>query len=147
MSVKVNVAVSLPDCVGEKLNGRMQVALGAIVPAVNDVLLIDGQAVLPVVVRVKFVDEDKLGFVPELGIDIVSGVLPMFVTVTVCGLSVLVDPTAVDANVKLGATVEIGILMTRLFPVSAMYTVCEPSTHTAVGPESVMPVVDTTLST
>jgi len=120
LSVKVNVAASLPDCVGTKLNGRIQVAFGAIVPAVNDVLLIVGQAVLPVVDRLKFADEDKLGLVPEAGIDIVSGILPMFVTVTVCGLSLLVEPTAVDVKAKLGATVEIGTLMTRLFPVSAM---------------------------
>jgi len=125
---------------------RSIASFGAIVPVVNDVLLIEGQAALPVVVRLKFNDDDKLGFVPEAGIDIVSGVLPIFVTTSVCGLSLLVAPTAVEANVNVGATVEIGMLMTRLLPVSAIYTVCELSTHTAVGPESIVPVVGTTLS-
>lgn len=119
LSVKVSVAESLPDCVGEKLMVSVQVALGAIVAA-KDVLLIEGQAVLPVVFRLKFVVEDKLGFVPEVGTEIVSGVLPTFVTTKVCGLSLLVELTAVDAKFNVGAAVEIPILITRLLPVSAM---------------------------
>lgn len=42
--------------------------------------------------------------VPELGTTRASDVLPMFDTVTVFGLSVLVDPTLVAAKVREGAS-------------------------------------------
>jgi hypothetical protein len=47
---------------------------------------------------------ERLAFVPVLGTGKVIAALPAFSTVTVCGLSELVEPTGVVEKVKLGGS-------------------------------------------
>jgi hypothetical protein len=83
----------LPADVGTKLTGRVQDAPTANVPADEAVLPINGQAVAPVLFKLKFVE--MLGFAPLDGIGKVSVAFPLFDNVTVCGLSLLVELTFV----------------------------------------------------
>jgi hypothetical protein len=46
---------------------------------------------------------ETLGFSPAPEAGKVSGALPMFLSVTVCGLSLLCDPAVVLAKLRLGA--------------------------------------------
>ena len=80
----------------------MQDAPAASVPADEAVLPINGQAVPPVLFNVKFVD--MLGLLPLDGIENVKVEFPLFQSVTVCGLSLLVEPTAVVAKARLGGS-------------------------------------------
>jgi hypothetical protein len=88
----------VPAAVGAKLIGRVQDAPVASVPADEDVLPINGQAVPPVLFKVKFVA--ILGLFPLDGIGSVSAVFPLFHSVTVCGLSLLVELTFVVAKLS-----------------------------------------------
>ena len=76
----------------------MQDAPAASVPADEAVLPINGQAVPPVLFKVKF--DAILGLFPLDGIGSVSAVFPLFHSVTVCGLSLLVEPTFVDGEAQ-----------------------------------------------
>jgi uncharacterized RDD family membrane protein YckC len=86
----------LPPDVGTKLIGKAHEVSAARVPTDEDVLLVNGHAVPPVLFKVKFAE--MLGSFPLDGIGNVSAAFPMFHAVTVCGLSLLVEPTAVDAK-------------------------------------------------
>jgi len=98
LSVTASDPLIVPAAVGAKLIGRVQDAPVASVPTDEDVLPINGQAVPPVLFNVKF--DAILGLFPLVGIGSVSAVFPLFHSVTVCGLSLLVEPTAVDAKLK-----------------------------------------------
>jgi hypothetical protein len=83
---------------------------------------------------------EMLGFKPVAGTGNVSGALPIFVSVTVRGL--LVEPTAVDAKLRLGGSAKSNFFTVLL---SATKTLPLPSTATPVGllkpPPSVLTVV------
>jgi hypothetical protein len=49
---------------------------------------------------------DTLGLVPVAGSEMIKGELPSLLTVTVCGLSLLVEPTTVLAKVSVGVSVK-----------------------------------------
>jgi hypothetical protein len=98
LSVTTNDPLIVPAAVGAKLIGRVQDAPAASVPTDEDVLPINGQAVPPVLFNVKF--DAILGLFPLVGIGSVSAVFPLFHRVTVWGLSLLVEPIAVDAKLK-----------------------------------------------
>src|SRR5258708_6000904 len=91
----------LPAAVGAKLMGRMQEVPCASEPTVEAVLVSSGQAVLPVLLRVKLAA--MLGLLPLAGTGKFSGALPMFSSVTVFGLSLLIAPTAVAAKLSVGS--------------------------------------------
>jgi hypothetical protein len=97
--VSTSDPVMLPEDVGAKLIDSVQDAPAAKVPADPAVLPINGQADPPELFKVKFVE--MLGLFPLDGIENVSAALPLFARVTVCGLSLLVEPTAVVAKLKL----------------------------------------------
>jgi len=101
LSVSTSEPVRLPVVAGVKLMGRMQVVFAASDPADEEVVT-RGQAVLPVLVRLKLVPE-RFGSLPVPGMGSVSAAVPMFSSVTVCGLSLLVLPTTVDAKLRVGA--------------------------------------------
>ncbi len=80
----------------------------------------------------------RLGFRPVAGTGNVSAALPIFVSVTVCGLSLLVEPTAVAAKLRLGASAK-SSFATALLPVSATKTLPLPSTATPWGERKPLP--------
>jgi len=96
LSVTIRDPLIVPAAVGEKPIGREQDPPTASVPANEAVLPINGQAVPPVLLKVKFVA--MLGLFPVVGIGKVSAELPLFDSVTICGLSLLVKPTFVVAK-------------------------------------------------
>jgi len=98
LSVTTSDPLIVPAAVGAKLIGRVQDAPTPSIPADEAVLPINGQAVPPVLFQEKFAA--ILGLFPLDGIGSVSAVFPLFHRVTVCGLSLLVDPTFVDAKLK-----------------------------------------------
>ena len=79
--------------------GKEQDAPAASVPGAEEPLLSSGQAEAPLSFNVKFAA--MLGLLPVDGIGKVNVALPLFSIVTVCGLSVLVEPTSVLAKVRL----------------------------------------------
>lgn len=97
LSVRISEPEIGPVFVGVKLIEYTQEAPGASVPG-QDELLSTGHIVrFP---RLKLAE--MLGLVPEAGVGKVSAEVPTFWTVTVCGLSTLVEPTAVVAKISLG---------------------------------------------
>jgi hypothetical protein len=100
--VSTRVPVMLPKEVGAKLIGRVHEAPAASVPADDEVLPVIGQAVPPELLKAKFVE--MLGLLPLDGIENVSAVFPLFDSVNVCGLSLLVVPTTADAKLRFGAS-------------------------------------------
>jgi hypothetical protein len=80
----------------------MQDAPIASVPADEAELPINGQAVPPVLLKVKFVA--ILGLFPAVGIGKISAAFPTLDKVTVCGLSPLVEPAFVVAKLTLGGS-------------------------------------------
>jgi len=100
LSVKTSDPLSEPAAVGEKLVGRRQDSPAAKVPDEEELELTKGQAEVTLLLSVKLVA--MLGLSPVAGTGKLSGALPILCTVTVCGLSLLVAPTAVVAKVKLG---------------------------------------------
>jgi hypothetical protein len=97
---------------GEKLMGSWQDAPAIRVLAVEEPALTKGQAEAPLLFSVKFAA--MLGSFPVEGIGKLSAALPTFSTVTVCGLSALVEPTAVVAKLRLGASAK-SSFNTRIF--------------------------------
>ena len=100
MSVSTSDPPKVPASVGAKLIGNWHEAPAASVPGNDAVEATSGQAVPAVLFRVKF--SAMLGLLPEPGTGKASAALPMFESVTVCGLSVLMDPTLVGAKVNAG---------------------------------------------
>lgn len=97
MSVTTRVPETGPGVAGEKLTEYMQVAPDERAPGL-DIELTIGQVVrLP---RLKL--DEMLGLLPELGVGKMSAPVPLFSSVIVWGLSLLVKPTAVDANLRVG---------------------------------------------
>ena len=102
LSVSLTVPLMLPLVAGVKLMGSTHVASAASVAVLSEVEVNNGHAVLPVLFKLKLVE--TLGFVPVAGIGKFNGPLPMFENVTVCGLSLLVEPTTVGWKTRLGAS-------------------------------------------
>jgi len=98
LSVSTSDPLMLPVDVGAKLIGRVHDVPAARDPVNEAVLPINGHAVPPALFKVKFVE--TLGLLPLDGIGKVSAAFPLFHSVTVCGLSPLVDPTVVVAKLK-----------------------------------------------
>jgi hypothetical protein len=88
-----------PDAVGDKFIEYTQETPGANVTGLDEPLRIGQVVKLP---RLKLAG--ILGLLPEVGVGKISGPVPLFWTVTVCGLSLLVAPTDVDAKLSAGAT-------------------------------------------
>ena len=120
LSVKTAVLVKAPILCGSKLMLRLQVA-----PGVSEKVLLQSAGVPePVTWR-------KFGPVTTSpGATAANDWLPMFWTITDCGLSLLVPPGGVDAKLKLG-TCESCTSTTLLLPASAMKTSPAPSTAIA----------------
>src|SRR4030088_2239850 len=115
-----------PTAVGVKLSRLVQDAPGASVAAVE----LDescGQVELLSIVN----PAAMLGFKPATGTGKVSAAFPILVTVTVCELPV--EPTAVDAKVRLGASAKSSFTSTLLLT-SATKTLPVLSTATPSGP-------------
>src|ERR1035437_4308842 len=94
LSVRTSEPLMVPNVVGAKLMGRVQLAPDASVPAAELLVVSNGQADPPLLLSVKLAA--MLGLFPIPGIGKVSDALPMFEIVAVCGPSVVsVDPTLV----------------------------------------------------
>jgi hypothetical protein len=116
LSVNESVPLRAPAAVGVKLIDSWQDWPAASVAA-EPPALTTGQADEPPLFNVKLAE--MLGLLPLPGTGRLSAALPMFSTVTACGLSALVPPGAVGAKLKLGAS-DRSSFKTRLFPASAM---------------------------
>src|ERR1700756_831164 len=92
--------VRAPATVGVELMDNTQDAPAANVPGSGELLLTTGQVLVALLLRLKFVA--TLGLLSAVGIGRVRSTLPMFSTVTVRGLSGLVNPTDVVAKFRLG---------------------------------------------
>jgi len=86
------------------VTGNRQDAPAASVPTVEDPLSTNGHADVALLFQVKFVV--MLGLFPVAGTGKISAALPVFSTVTVSGLSLLVDPISVAAKARLGGSVK-----------------------------------------
>ncbi len=117
LSVNTSVPFKAPAAEGMKPISNRQERPGKSVPAAVEPELTSGQADVPLLLSVKFVG--MLGFIPLLGTGKFSVALPTFSTVTVCWLSLLVDPGAVNAKLRLGGSAK-SSFNTRLLPESAM---------------------------
>ena len=102
LSVNTSDPLRLPAVVGAKLTGRVHDVPSANVPPEPAVLAISGQAVTPLLLRVKFVV--ILGLFPLDGFGRFSVAFPRFHRVTVLGLSVLVAPTRVVTKLWAGGS-------------------------------------------
>jgi hypothetical protein len=120
----------LPETVGSKLIDNEQEAPAASVPTVEERALIIGQAVAPVLSRVKLVA--MLGLLPVEGTGKLSGILPMFRSITAFGLSLLVVPTCVGTKLRLGGSAKSAF---HTLPPAALdvKTLPLPSTATPMG--------------
>jgi hypothetical protein len=101
VSVNTSEPLRLPGTVGAKVTGKVQLAPAARVADALLLLYVNGQLPPLLLSKVKFVA--MLGLFPLLRIGKVSVALPLLIIVSVCGLSLLIEPTAVDAKVRLGA--------------------------------------------
>jgi hypothetical protein len=117
LSVNATVPLKAPAAWGAKLMANRQDWPAASVPAVVEPALTSGHEDAPLLFRVKFAE--MLGLFPLLGIGKLSAVLPTFSTVTVCGLSLLVEPGAVNAKLRLGGSAR-SSFNALLLPESAM---------------------------
>src|ERR1700691_5923042 len=97
LSVRTADPVIGPMAVGMKSTARTQLVPAASVPAVDDERT-SGQVVDAS--RVKLAE--TLGFSPDPGTGKLSGALPMLLSVTAFGLSLLCEPTLVLAKLRLG---------------------------------------------
>ena len=128
----------VPAVVGTKLMGNRQEAPAASDPAVEELALTSGHAVAPLLARVKFAA--MFGLFPVEGMGKFSIALPIFLTVTVRGLSLLAEPTCVEAKVRDGGSAKSNSF-TALLPESATKTFPFPSTATPWGPLKPLPRV------
>jgi hypothetical protein len=113
VSVSTNVPLNAPTEAGAKLTDSVQEVPAASDPGADESLPATGQAPEAFAFREKF--DPILGFWPEDGTGNVKTALPTFSTVTVCGLSVLIEPTAALAKVKMGGSAK-SVMYTELFP-------------------------------
>jgi hypothetical protein len=97
--------------------GNWQDAPAASIPGDEEPLLTNGQSEEPLLLRVKLAA--TLGLLPVDGVGKISSALPVFSTVIVRGLSALVAPTTVLANVRLGGSKK-SSFNTRTFPSSVI---------------------------
>jgi hypothetical protein len=141
LSVKTIEPLKAPATVGAKPMGSVQDWPAKSVPAVEEPALISGHAEARPLPSVKLAA--MLGLFPLLGTGKFNAALPTFSIVTVCGLSLLVEPGAVNAKLRLGGSAKSSFSM-RLLPVSTTYTFPVPSTTTPEGPPRVL--VGTVLS-
>ena len=111
LSVVTREPVMGPDTVGMKLTLSVQLA-----PAASDPGLKVSCGQVELGLRLKLAE--MLGLVPVAGTVNRSGEVPLFATVTVCGLSELVAPTAVEAKERVGGFCAF-ISFAALLPVSA----------------------------
>jgi hypothetical protein len=102
LSSSATVPVKVPDAGAVKLMGNWHDWPAAIDHPAAAPVLTSGQRFCPLLDSVKF--PVTPGLLPLEGIAKLSGDVPMFSRVTVFGLSLLVDPGAVIANVMLGAS-------------------------------------------
>ena len=100
MSVRTSEPLIDPATVGAKLMGRVHEVPAAKVPVDEDVLPVSGQVPALVLLRVTFAE--MLGLLPVWGRGKLRFALPMFSSVIVC--EALVEPTLVDAKLRLGAS-------------------------------------------
>ena len=91
LSVRVSVSLRVPVVVGKKSMLRLQLAFAA-----SEKLDVQSGGVPLPVARVKSAGRVRPGATA------VSAALPKFSTVTVCGLSLLVEPTFVEAKLNDG---------------------------------------------
>jgi hypothetical protein len=82
--------------------GNWQDEPAASVPYIQELPVTRGHAEAPLLFQVKFAP--ILGLLPVAGIGKFNAALPTFSRVIVCGLSVLVEPTAVLAKVRVGGS-------------------------------------------
>ena len=100
LSVVLTDPVMLPAAAGVKLMGSVQEVAAAREAVLPELVVNAGQAVLPVLLTLKLLE--TLGFVPVPGMGKVKGAFPMLENVTVWGLSLLVEPTLVEAKFRVG---------------------------------------------
>jgi len=100
LSINTSVPGILPNSVGEKLIGSVQLPFAARVPGADELLVTSGQAVAPLLSKVKFAE--MLGLFPDPGIVKLRVAFPEFSSVTTCGLSGLVCPTVVGTKANPG---------------------------------------------
>ncbi len=117
LSVTASAPLKVPAAGGIKLTDNWQDWPAARVPVVEEAALSTGQAFAALLFKVKFAE--MLGLFPPLGIGKFSAVLPTFSTATVCGLSLLVEPGAVAAKLRLGGSAK-SSLNTTFLPESAI---------------------------
>ena len=86
----------------------------ASVPGAEEPLAISGDADVPLLFKLKFAA--TLGLFPDAGTGKVNTELPVFSTVTAFGLSLLVEPTAVEAKPRLGGSVKSSFNTTKFPP-------------------------------
>jgi hypothetical protein len=130
LSVKTSGPLSEPTTVGEKLMGSRQDSPAAKAPGEEELELIRVQAEATLLLSVKFVE--MLGLFPVDGMGKDRAALPSLTSVIVCGLSLLVEPTAVWAKVRLGGSAK-SSFNTRLLSLSGMKTLPLPSNATHPG--------------
>ena len=102
LSVSTIDPVKFPPAGAVKLMGNKQDCPAASVPTVEEPVMISGHADFRPLPKVKFVP--MLGLFPLFGIGKFNVALPTFMTVTVRGLSLLVEPGAVNAKLTLGGS-------------------------------------------
>ena len=105
----------------------MQEVPAARVAALDEVVSC-GQVELPPMVK----PDAMVGFRPEVGTGKVSVALPLFVTVTVCGLSELMEPTAVLKKLSAGGSAK-SSFSTKLLLVPVKNTLALASTAMPAG--------------
>jgi hypothetical protein len=125
LSVSLTVPLILPVVAGVKLIGSVHVVAAGRVAMLSEVEVNSGHAIPPVLFMLKLAE--ILGFVPVAGIGNVNAAFPIFENRTVFGLSLLVEPTLVEAKVKLGP-VPSAIFSTLPVPESAIKRVSLAST-------------------
>src|ERR1035441_10014869 len=103
LSVTSNEPLRAPALTGPKLIGNRQEAPAASDPAAEELALTSGQAFDPLLLRAKFTE--MLGLLPVERIGMLSVELPMFASVTICGLSLLMEPADVVAKAREGASI------------------------------------------
>jgi hypothetical protein len=116
LSVNTSEPPKTPESVGAKLMGSVQDWPASSVPAEGPAVMY-GHDDAPPVFNEKFAA--TLGLLPPLGTGKLRTAFPIFSTVTVFGLSLLVEPGTVGAKLKLGGSAKSSFRM-RLFVESAI---------------------------
>ena len=109
-----SVGIGLPTTVGWKLMGRVHEVPAASVPGEEAELGVNEHSGDAPLERGKF--GGAYGLLPFAGTRKDNAALPSLVRVTVCGLSVLVAPTDVEAKARVGGSVR-SSFATELLPV------------------------------